>query len=451
MVLPVVLALLAALALAAPAAASPGSGPAAAVSLGDSYISGEAGRWAGNSVDPSPGNSGTDRGRDSYSDTNGCHRADVAEIMSAPLGSLERVNLACSGGQTKNIWRAASGGSGQNGEAPQADQLLEVARAKDVKLVVMSIGGNDLGFAGIVAACLQAYVSQTGPCKDAQQKAIDAKVPKATEDVIKAIDEVRAVMAAAGYQVTDYRLVLQTYPSVIPRASEIRYATPPEREAHGCPFYDEDLDWARDQTAPAIGTMVKRAAAARDVEVMDLIDAFQGHEFCSKTTQEATPLAPPTPAGSDWGRFLGASTVQQGDLQEAFHPNAFGHTAVGHCLAKVFAESPRGTFACAGRAGIEPSGVALGRTATFSLRTVRATAPRLRLSIRRPSRRCVSVRVTAAGRPVAGVRLRFANRSKRTDARGRRTFCKRIKAGRYRVTATRTGYRSARRSVRMRL
>ena len=445
----VFLALLLLLALAAPAAAAPGSGPAAAVSLGDSYISGEAGRWAGNSIDPTHGNSGTDRGRGAYSDTNGCHRADVAEIMSAPIGGLERINLACSGGQTKNIWRAASGGTGQNGEAPQGDQLLEVARAKDVKLVVMSIGGNDLGFAGIVAACLQAYVAQTGPCRDGQQQAIDSKLPQATANVIKAIDEVRAVMATAGYRVTDYRFVLQTYPSVIPRSSEMRYATPPEREAHGCPFYDQDLDWARDQAAPAIGGMVKRAAAERDVEVMDLIDAFQGHEFCSKSTQEATPLAPVTPQNGDWGRFVGASTVQQGDLQEAFHPNAFGHSAFGACLAKVFAAT-RGTFACAGRAGIEPSGVTVTRTGTFSTRTVRASAPRLRLAVRRPSRRCVSVRVKAAGRPVAGARIRFAGRRKVTDRRGRRSFCRRLKPGRYRVAASRTGYRSATRSVRMR-
>ena len=41
--------LLAALEGAGGANASPGSGPTAAVSLGDSYISGEAGRWQGNS------------------------------------------------------------------------------------------------------------------------------------------------------------------------------------------------------------------------------------------------------------------------------------------------------------------------------------------------------------------------------------------------------------------
>src|SRR3954447_23447722 len=95
------------------AAASPGSGPTAVVTLGDSYISGEAGRWEGNSVSPVPGNDGTDRGAASYvgnSGADGCHRSDVAEVLSAELPVAERVNLACSGAVTASIFRASRGG-----------------------------------------------------------------------------------------------------------------------------------------------------------------------------------------------------------------------------------------------------------------------------------------------------------------------------------------------------
>src|SRR3712207_8079176 len=38
---------------------------------------------------------------------------------------------------------------------------------------------------------------------------------QATAGVQKAIDEVRAVMTEAGYAARDYRLALQTYPSVV--------------------------------------------------------------------------------------------------------------------------------------------------------------------------------------------------------------------------------------------
>src|SRR3954470_4286851 len=82
--------------------------PTAAVSLGDSYISGEAGRWQGNSIDPVGDRDGTDRaftgtGYDLSrvylppSDTDGCHRSDVAEIRSGSLPVHEPIHIACSG------------------------------------------------------------------------------------------------------------------------------------------------------------------------------------------------------------------------------------------------------------------------------------------------------------------------------------------------------------------
>ena len=56
-----VVAALTCLSLPASAAAYPSSPRDAIVSLGDSYISGEAGRWKGNSIDNTGDRSGTDR------------------------------------------------------------------------------------------------------------------------------------------------------------------------------------------------------------------------------------------------------------------------------------------------------------------------------------------------------------------------------------------------------
>jgi len=363
------------LAATAPAAlAGPDSSTTAAVSMGDSYISGEAGRWNGNSIAPIGDKDATDRaclpaGLDCQVDKSrvygisdpGCHRSDVAEILTASLAVDERVNISCSGGQTKNIFRASSGGVGQNGEAPQGDQLLSVARSKHVKLIMVSIGGNDLGFASIIADCLTRYSTRTGPCGPSQQAMLEQRIPAARAGVEKAIDEIRAVMTEAGYENGDYRLILQTYPSVVPRAAETRYPEAgPERTTQGCPFYDADLDWARDQAAPRIGGVVKDAAAARGVETLDLLDAFQGHEICAKTTSASTPVAQPAPQVAEWGRFLGASTIQQGDLQEAFHPNAYGQRAFGTCVGKAFAQAP-GRFSCSGAAGVDVTGLTLAR------------------------------------------------------------------------------------------
>jgi hypothetical protein len=231
---------------------------------------------------------------------------------------------------------------------------------------MLSIGGNDLGFASIIQACLTAYESRTGPCQPSQQQKIDGLKAQATADVGKAIDEIRAVMSEAGYSRKDYRLVAQTYPSVAPRAAENRYPEfSPQRTSNGCPFYDQDSNWARDSAAPQIGAVVKAAANSRGIETLELVNAFQGHEFCSKSDAQSTPLFRPTPAGAEWGRILTASTVQQGELQEAFHPNAFGQRALGTCVTKLFAAAP-GRFACTGRAGLDPSRLSLNRLSSFS-------------------------------------------------------------------------------------
>lgn len=162
-------------------------------------------------------------------------------------------------------------------------------------------------------------------------------------------------MTEAGYAAADYRLVAQTYPSVLPRAAEARYPQgDPRRILEGCPFYDQDLDWARDQAAPEIGAMVAEAARARGVEVLDVGNALAGHEICARSDHESTLLTRPAAADAERGRFVGANTIVEGDLQEAFHPSAYAQQGLGRCLSLIFAGSP-GVHACAGGAGRSPS------------------------------------------------------------------------------------------------
>ena len=87
-------------AAASPQAAPPG--PSWVVTVGDSAISGEAGRWAGNTNMSSWRH---DTGADAYYDnatnsaetTPGCHRSKAAE---AHIGGVNSLNLACSGART---------------------------------------------------------------------------------------------------------------------------------------------------------------------------------------------------------------------------------------------------------------------------------------------------------------------------------------------------------------
>jgi lysophospholipase L1-like esterase len=352
-----------------------GGGAGVVVSLGDSYISGEAGRWLGNSLDNNGSRDGTDRayvkqGGGYYdvsrvylqgTDSDGCHRADVADVHWV-TSAATTINLACSGAVTQNIFRASNGGSSQKGWAPQADQLAAVAASNDVTAIVLSIGGNDLGFSDIIISCTEDWFTSPSwwenHCHPEEQQNVDNRMPAAMAGVAKAIDEIRAVMAAAGD--TDYRLVLRSYPSPIPRASENRYSESgwSRWDYGGCPFWNEDSDWARDSLVPQISSNLRSVAASKGVEFMDLQNLLQGREVCAVTTSHVT--SSPSGAAHEWVRWLNTG-FSQGEAQESLHPNAYGQQAAGSCLKALLATTP-GNYTCTNVPGAGPGTVSLSGT-----------------------------------------------------------------------------------------
>ncbi|MFF3313764.1 hypothetical protein [Streptomyces sp. NPDC002952] len=96
-----------------PAQARPGAPTTSIVSMGDSYISGEGGRWAGNSMGTGLAykNGSSDPARVySWTADNGCHRSNKAEILTNTIAVNDKQNIACSGAKSENIWRASHGG-----------------------------------------------------------------------------------------------------------------------------------------------------------------------------------------------------------------------------------------------------------------------------------------------------------------------------------------------------
>ncbi|MFE3554617.1 GDSL-type esterase/lipase family protein [Streptomyces sp. NPDC059193] len=351
-------------------AASPGTGPTAVVSMGDSYISGEAGRWKGNSLTNTGNRTGTDRGWVSGSSydpgkvygttAGGCHRSDSAEVRSAgPIADVA-VNLACSGATSQNVFRASNGGVAFKGEAPQADQLAAVAASHDVKVIALSIGGNDLGFADIIKDCAYDFIIWNSYCHDDQQYGVDQKIDAVMGAVGKSVDEIRAVMRGAGYADSSYRIVLQSYPSPIPRGAENRYTQSDWSRLNtgGCPFWNRDSDWARDSLVPQIANRIKGVAAAKGVQFLDLRDMLQGREVCAKASKHVTASAPASAKTSEWARWID-NNESQGLIQESMHPNYFGQLAAGRCLALVVAQPAASGFGCKNTAGADQTGMFL--------------------------------------------------------------------------------------------
>jgi GDSL-like Lipase/Acylhydrolase family len=345
------------------ASAGQPSGPTAIVSLGDSFISGEGGRWLGNGSEASGTRSGTDRaafdcdgwGDCDYdpgrvygaSDESGCHRSDVAPIRSAPVAVEEKVNLACSGARVVNVWAASANGQGHFGEPPQVDQLAVLAWRAEVRMVVLTAGANDVGFGELVASCALDWArsSENDPalCRWRAQADVEAAMPAMERGLLKALRGIRETMAAAGYRRRDYRLVTMGYASPFATGDWIRY--PQEGWSRlnqgGCPVWNADADWAAGAGIGSIVDAMQRAATAAGSEFLDLRHALDGHQLCDRRARRVGPEGP-SPESAEWVRRL---AFVQGSSRESLHPNAYGQRAIGACVGLLYA-GPRGDYAC---------------------------------------------------------------------------------------------------------
>jgi lysophospholipase L1-like esterase len=365
------LALLAFFLAAAPAAAR----PTAIVALGDSFISGEGGRWLGNGSEPFGTRSGTDRAAYDCgalgceydparvygaSEANDCHRSDMAPIESAPIAVDEKVNLACSGAKARDLWPGDEGGTSHFGEPPQADQLAAVARMDDVRMVVVTVGANDVGFGELVAECALDWArspeGEASLCHGDAEASIQGALPRATRDVTATLHGVRRVMRDAGYERSEYRLVAMGYASPFPEGRWFRY---PEDgwsrlTEGGCPVWDADADWAADRATGDLEGMLESATAATGAEFLDLAGAFDGHQLCDRRAQRVGGDGP-SPLTAEWFRRL---SFAQGSTRESLHPNAYGQRVMGSCLGLLFGRE-RGNYACADTPGEWLGGVHL--------------------------------------------------------------------------------------------
>ncbi len=346
------------------------------VSVGDSFISGEAGRWAGNSTEPANGYARTDRAWNPATDTSdphtvygmsyddGCNRSDSAEVNSAP-GAYRRVNLACSGATSTAVLLPAHGGQPFKGEPSQAAQLQQAVTGHPVEAVVVSLGGNDLGFSDVISACAKEFVKPFGgqPCAPTQAGVIEHGLPAMRTAVAAALADIRTAMTRGGHSAGSYRLILQSYPGPLPAAAHVRYLGDKydRLTTGGCPFFDKDLTWAHDELVPAISASIAQVAREQGTEFLDLSHAFDGREVCADTDAQATETAPPSGTRSEWIRFT-TTGLAEGQLQESLHPDYYGQLALGTCLGLVLNHTP-GAHRCTNTPNRPPTTMTLNTVA----------------------------------------------------------------------------------------
>jgi hypothetical protein len=355
------------LGLAGPASADgPGVGTPAVVTLGDSAISGEAGRWAGNTNgDPAR----TDAlGPTAYSDTPagesipGCHRSKAAQAFIG--GGVLGFDLACSGARTATHGTAAGETfkpgidfySDAQGRRGQALALQSLAATRNVRAVVVMIGANDYGFADIVTRCVEDWLTSPAFFKnfcsddsDMTSRFTAARIAAETANVRTALLNVRTAMTNAGYAASQYTILAQTYWSPVPRGAQFRY---PEsgwtrQTVGGCGIWNRDADWANDTVVNALNTTVRNAAAATglpNIAVLDMQTALNGRRLCENSVGllEEQGVASWTSAGAvdrtEWVEQIRTASTIFGpyQLQEDAHASYWGQLAMRNCLRQAY-------------------------------------------------------------------------------------------------------------------
>ena len=258
------------------------------VALGDSYISGEGtGRYYEGTDEP---------GR------NMCHRAArayphlLAEHLKASL-----VFAACSGAETADVLdRGQYPASGEAaygevyGARPQIEILEEV---DDFDVVLISIGGNDAGFAEIGKRCLRFR-----NCGDSEAEWLRRLETTVSPALIRTYARVKE--AAEGVPV-----FAMTYPDPLGRKYCDKLVGIEPKEWDFLNLFVKKLN-----------KTVRSAARAAQIKWIALDRALVKHRFCeTKRVAEAAINFIRVRIGS------GQRIIHLGDIQESLHPNEEGH------------------------------------------------------------------------------------------------------------------------------
>src|SRR4051812_12077960 len=353
------------------------------VSVGDSAISGEAGRWAGNTNQSS---SKTDAlGPSAYNDagsseaTLGCHRSKSAEVH---IGDgVTSVNLACSGARTythtgdDGHFKPGLDFYSSGGNKGQALALQELATTnKNIKAVVVLIGANNYGFADIVQACVTDWLTSPSWWKnycqddsDIKSRFTAANITAITNQVRGAFNNIKTAMANAKYADGSYEILAQTYSSPLPLSGGMRY---PEtgftrQTIGGCGTWNSDVNWARNKVVQTFNDTIRNAVAGMShVQILDMVDALAGRRLCENTVGllEDKGVSTWQSAGAvdktEWVEQIRTLTTlfPPYQLQEDGHPNYWGQLALRNCFRQAYNDGAAHGGYCARGNGLNAKG-----------------------------------------------------------------------------------------------
>lgn len=235
-----------------------------------------------------------------------CSRSDrnYAHLFAAARG-YSLTDVTCGGATTDSV---------------TSTQLSAITA--DTNLVTLGVGGNDIGFTGIVKDCVTAGTLGTGSgtgsavfqnlgtgiasgsaeallgCKNKYDDSMPTRLSQVSAKVAKLVSDIKTRAPQA-------RVVLVGYPHILPDNAALCAGRQPVLPA--------DVDWARDTVVGGLNTMLRSQAGT---EYFSTYEIYNGHDVC-----EAIP-----------DRWVNGTSVDNGEGAQ-FHPNQYGHAATAQKMA----------------------------------------------------------------------------------------------------------------------
>jgi lysophospholipase L1-like esterase len=224
----------------------------------------------------------------------GCLRSSdgyPAKVAKA-LGAADLVNMSCTGAGVKDMTEPQKTYLGSN--PPQLSAL-----AADDSLVMLTLGGDDMGFMNALQTCMKLSITDPfgSPCQSHFNSGgtdpFAAQVAGEGPKMVAVLDEIRARAPHA-------RVLLVGYPDLFPQQG-------------GCwpvvPITDGDIGYLRG-IETQLNAVLAHAARVADTTFVDTYTPTIGHDFCqSWTVKDVEGLVPTS-------------------LAAPFHPNARGQAAI---------------------------------------------------------------------------------------------------------------------------
>jgi lysophospholipase L1-like esterase len=206
----------------------------------------------------------------------GCLKSsnNYGRIAQRTLAFAEYRDATCSGAETEDMAQPQDVSPGPN--PPQFDSL-----SADTALVTVTIGGNDIGFAGIAEDCVS-IVPFGSPCRDQYVQNGNDEISNRIAATAPLVDAVLQGIRARTSQTT--RILVVNYSAIFPHTGNGCYPRMPV--ARG------DVTWLRSKQVE-LNAMLADRAAANGAGVVDVYSASAGRSACASSgTRWVEPFIP---------------------------------------------------------------------------------------------------------------------------------------------------------------